>query len=87
MIIQGRVSGTTKEPLTVKYQRNQSMRERMCKGIPLSIATIKQTQLSVKNENLKTLTEIYLHEDRFSFNLAASQLLCKPKSYSAFFSS
>lgn len=54
MIFLGRVSGKTKEPLKVKYQRNQSMRERNC-GIPLSIATIKQTQLSVKNEDFKTL--------------------------------
>ena len=54
IIIQGR-PGTTKEPLKVKYHRNQSMRERMFKGIPLSIATIKQTQLSVKNAHFKTL--------------------------------
>lgn len=54
MIIPDRVSGVTKEPLKVKQQRNQSMRERKC-GISLSIATIKQTQLSVKNEDFKTL--------------------------------
>lgn len=54
MIILGRVSRITKEPLKVKYKSNQSMRERTC-GIPLSIATIKQTQLSVKNEDFKTL--------------------------------
>lgn len=55
MIIQGKVSGTTKEPQKVKYERKQSVRERMCKGIPLSTDTIKQTQLSVKNQNFKTL--------------------------------
>lgn len=41
MIIQGRVSDTTEEPLKVKYQKNQSMGERMCKGISLPIDTTK----------------------------------------------